>query len=252
MIKKVTIIGSGNIATQLGMALHKNKFDIIQIISRNKQTGKNLAKKTKSQFTDKLNEIKKTELIIICVNDDEIINIIKKLPNTPMVHTSGSTHINIFKHQNDCGVFYPLQSLNKDINVDFQNVPICIESNNNNLEKKLNYIANKISQQVVMLNSKQRKYLHLSAVIASNFSNYCYLIAQSILKEEKIDFNLLLPLIQHTANKTLKANPKKNQTGPAMRGDTNIIKEHLAILKNPNHKKIYKLLSDNIINEYAK
>ena len=125
MIKKITIIGSGNVATQFSLAFKKVNIEIVQIISRNKQSGKQLAKKINTSFSHSFKQILNTDLIIICVNDDEIKNVIKKLPNYPMAHTSGSTDINIFRKQKIYGVVYPLQSLNKGIQVDFQNIPIC-------------------------------------------------------------------------------------------------------------------------------
>jgi len=252
MIKKITIIGSGNVATRLSLALKKGNMEIVQIISRNQQSGTELAKKTTALFSNNPKKILKTDLILICVNDDEIINLIKQLPNIPMVHTSGSTDINVFKNQKNYGVFYPLQSLNKELDIDFKNIPICIEANNNPLQKILYQIAKNISKNVIVLNSHQRKHLHLAAVIASNFSNFSYLIAKKHLSEHKIDFSLLKPLIIYGSQKILHNDPALTQTGPAKRGDQKIIKEHLTMLKDQNHRKIYKLLSDNILNEYAK
>ena len=49
--------------------------------------------------------------------------------NTPIVHTSGSVGLDVFKNKIDnFGVFYPLQSFNKDIEMELENVPICIEA----------------------------------------------------------------------------------------------------------------------------
>ena len=50
MINKVTIIGSGNIATQLSLAFYSRKIKIIQILSRNRNTGKKLANLIKADF----------------------------------------------------------------------------------------------------------------------------------------------------------------------------------------------------------
>ena len=45
MIKKITIIGSGNVATQLSLAFKNANIKIVQIISRNIRSGSKLAKK---------------------------------------------------------------------------------------------------------------------------------------------------------------------------------------------------------------
>ncbi len=160
------------------------------------------------------------------------------------------TPIDIFTNQKNHGVIYPLQSLNQDLMIDFQNIPICVEANSESIKNKLITLSQKISKKVIILNSKKRQYLHLAAVIASNFSNYCYLLAKNILEKEKIDFDLLNPLIQYTAEKNLNQKPKINQTGPAKRGDLKTIQEHLNLISDKNYKKIYKLLSESILKEY--
>ena len=99
MIKKITIIGSGNTATQLGLAWYNANIEIVQILSRNKKAGQNLAKKLKSQFIQNPNDLKKVDLILICVNDDNISEVVNSLPNVNIAHTSGSTSINILSEK---------------------------------------------------------------------------------------------------------------------------------------------------------
>ena len=252
MIKKISIVGSGNVATHLALAFQKANIKIIQVVSRNEKGGELLAKHTNSLFTSNIKSLLKTDLIIICVNDDNIASIVKQLPNIPIVHTSGNTSITVFSNKLNYGVLYPLQTLNKEIYSDFKNIPLCVEGNNANFEKDILQLGQKISNKVHFVNSEKRKHLHLSAVIASNFSNFCYLIAKKQLDSQNLNFDLLKPLILETAKKIINSDPKITQTGPAKRGDKKVIKQHLEILKDDNYKKIYKLLSQNILKEYGK
>ena len=252
MIKKITLIGSGNMASHLGSALKAANIKIHQVFSRNRTTGKKLSNRLQAEFVENIGYLTEVDLIIICVNDDNIEDISNQLPNLTTIHTSGNTSMNILKQQTSHGVLYPIQTLHKTSRIDFKKIPICIEANNPLLQQNLVKLSKLISDNVLTLDSEKRKYLHLAAVIASNFSNYCYLIAKNILEKENIDFNLLQPLIQHTAKKNLSSSPFENQTGPAKRGDKKTIQAHLSLLKNENYKKIYKLLSQNIIKEYEK
>jgi len=252
MIKKIVIIGSGNVATRFALEFKKVNIKILQIISRNKNSGQNLAKKVQALFSTNFDDLIKSDLILICVNDDNIKLIVKKLPNLPMVHTSGNKSMSILDNRSNCGVIYPLQTLNKDDDVNFKTTPICIESNNSVFENDIFLLCRKISNKVCYLNSEKRKYLHLSAVIASNFSNFCYHIAKKQLDDKNIDFELIKPLILETANKIFYTQPESSQTGPAARGDKRVIKEHLEMLKDDNYKKIYKLLSESILKAYGK
>ena len=73
-----------------------------------------------------------------------------------------------------------------------------------------------------------------------------------MLKEKNISFDLLKPLIKHTAEKNLNREPRKNLTGPAARRDLKTINEHLDLIDNKNYKKIYKIISKTIIDRYEK
>ena len=252
MIKKISIIGSGNVATHLGLAFKYSGVKIQEIISRNKESGFALSKKLDCMFNNQFANFLKTDLIIICVKDDNIKEVIKKLPNISMIHTSGSTDISVFDGRKNTGVLYPVQTLKKEIKIEFKSIPICIEANNEVFKKKLISLGNKISNKIYYLNSFQRKHIHLAAVIVSNFSNFCYIIAKKHLDNYEIDFSLLFPLIIKTANNITESDPIDNQTGPAKRGDNKIINEHLKMMKNKNYKKIYQLLSQNILEEYEK
>ena len=252
MIKTISFIGSGNVATRFAIEFRSVGIKINNIFSRNQLTGKKLAKRVNASYINNIKDLNKCDLIMICVNDDNIKDIISILPNTLIVHTSGCTTLDVFTGKKNYGVIYPVQTLTKDNKVDFKKVPICIEGNSKNTENKLSNLASKISKQIHIINSQSRKLLHLAAVISCNFSNYCYLIAHNILDEKNIDFKILQPLIKHTAEKNIQNPPYDNQTGPARRGDLITINHHLELLKNKKYKKIYKLLSESIIKEYEK
>jgi predicted short-subunit dehydrogenase-like oxidoreductase (DUF2520 family) len=89
--------------------------------------------------------------------------------------------------------------------------------------------------------------LHVAAVFANNFSNHMYTLAEKILKKETISFGLLRPLIRSTAENVQYRSPSEVQTGPAKRGDEEILKAHLEILKDdPELKTIYELMTSGI------
>ena len=254
-ISTVTIIGSGNVATALGTALIEAGITIIEVFSPNINNSKTLATKLKCRYINNIEDINTTsDLYIIAIPDKEITNVISQLNdiNGIVVHTSGSQPVNILdaNHLN-YGVFYPLQTFTKNEIVNFKDVPICIESPNKKTSESLIELADKISTNVVLLNSNQRQHLHLTAVTVNNFTNLLYNVANELLDEKEIDFSLLYPLIRETANKINKVNPAEAQTGPAKRNDTQTINKHLELLREyPEFREIYKLLSDQITKKY--
>lgn len=244
---KITMIGAGNIATHLCRVLAQSGHEITQVFSRSEQTASELANQINATYTTDLKSINNSDLAIIAVNDDSIQEV-EKYISFPKVHTSGTKSMNLLEGD-EVGVFYPLQTFNKEIEVNFDNIPICLEASNERLMRILSDLANSISEKVIFLNSKQRKYLHLAAVMSCNFSNLLYQFSEELCHKEGIPFDILQPLISETANKIKHTSPKLAQTGPAKRGDVETINNHIHLLDNEIEKqKIYKLLSQSIKN----
>lgn len=253
-INKIVLIGSGNVATHLALALKKNAKDVIHIYGRSIWKAKKLADKINSSFSDKIEDIPaNADLYIISVSDIALSEIINKIDisNKLIVHTSGTSHIEILKNSSDnFGIFYPLQTLSADFNIDFKSIPICIEANTKENEAALYNLAKSISDHVYLISSEERKILHVCAVFVSNFSNLMYSIADDILGKNNLSFDILKPLILETAKKVISNKPKDVQTGPAFRKDHNTIEEHIDFLSDfEDYKNIYKILSDHIIKD---
>ena len=248
MIQKIILIGSGNVATHLGRKIQDSNYDIIQVISKKKDSAKKLADDINASFSNKISNIMPADLIILAIKDEEIERIIPQLPDNPIVHTSGSIPIKVFEEKfTNYGVIYPVQTFNKNIKIKYD-IPFCIEANNKNFEKELIKIIQKISSNICIMNSADRKILHIAAVFACNFSNHMYTIANNLLDKQGIPFSMLLPLIQQTGNKLKYNTPNNLQTGPAKRQDIKIIKTHMELLKdNEKLKEIYNLISNHII-----
>ena len=145
------------------------------------------------------------------------------------------------------GVFYPMQTFSKVKDVNFKTIPVFIEGNSAATEDMIRNFANRLSQRVITLSSADRKYLHLAAVWACNFTNYCYTVASDILGEHGIPFDVLLPLINETTEKLQTLSPKAAQTGPAVRGDKNVMSQQLELMRhNADLQKLYQMLSKGI------
>ena len=247
-MKNIILIGSGNVATHIGIALKNSNFAILQVYSKSIQNAKALAKKLDTHFTNDLSKLKSADLIIVSVNDDAISIVLSQIKNTAIVHTSGSIGLNVFKERfSSYGVFYPLQTFNKEVDLNISEIPFCIEGNSLEFENQLFKIAKILSNNVVKMNSKQRRKLHIAAVFACNFSNHMYSIANELLEKNDIDFKILLPLIKKTITNLEKKKPKEVQTGPAKRNDKVIIREHIDTIKEKEIKELYQKISANII-----
>lgn len=258
MIENVVMIGSGNLATQLALALAEKGIQIKQVFSRSAESARILAEKVNTGYTDNLlNLDNEADLYIIAVKDPAITEVLENLrlsENQLIVHTAGSVPMNILEgFSSNYGVFYPLQTFSKSRKVDFSDIPICIEANHPSSLLELEELGQRISNSVSQINSEERKTLHLAAVFTNNFVNHFYTIGAEILQAKKLDFELLRPLIRETAAKIETLHPVDAQTGPAKRNDQTIIDLHLKMLHNkPEYQKIYSFVTESIFQVHQK
>lgn len=254
---QIVILGAGNVAFHLSKALIEANHQIIQIYSRTNNSAEILAKQHSTAFTSNLQMLSNNaDLYIITVSDDAISKILEQYDfiNKNVVHTAGCVPISVFEPElKNYGVIYPLQTFSKSRDVNFREIPICIEANNNQFESLLLELAGEISDSVWKIDSPQRLQLHLSAVFANNFVNHLYFIAKDIISESGIDFKILYPLINETAKKAMQLGPKLAQTGPALRNDSESLKKHLELLSSmPEYRAVYNALTKDIYMKHNK
>jgi|LSQX01.3.fsa_nt_gb predicted short-subunit dehydrogenase-like oxidoreductase (DUF2520 family) len=247
---KVVLGGNGNLAWHLGYALQKNGIEILQIYGRNQTHIQAFAKEWKVPHTHLLEQLTPhADMYIFALKDDAYAELCSTFPfrNACMVHTSGSVDNAIFQSLTPHGgVLYPFQTFTKGIELNFRDIPLCVDSHDSDCEQNVLLLANKLSDHVYRINSNQRKSLHLSGVFACNFVNAMYYLAKNMAAENEIDFALLRPLIAETARKVQMHLPEEVQTGPAIRSDQSIMSAHLEWLKDPQLKDLYVSISDII------
>jgi predicted short-subunit dehydrogenase-like oxidoreductase (DUF2520 family) len=250
---KVVIIGSGNVAQHLISAFAKSdSVEVIQAFARKKESLLHLL--DSQLIIDDYTNMQEADLYIIAVSDNAINEVSTQFPfqNRLVVHTSGSIAMNDLNSKNRKGVFYPLQTFSKSKEINFQEIPICLETDIEKDYQILETVAKAISNKIYAISSKQRKAIHVSAVFVCNFVNHLYQIGNEICIENDISFAILKPLIKETASKIETLSPLDAQTGPAKRNDTQTINSHLNFLTNENQKEIYKLLTKSIIDNGKK
>ena len=247
-LKTIVFIGAGNVATVLSKGI-KDSYNVVQIYSKTLASARKLGSMLKCAYTNDLKKLLDADIYIIAVKDDAVGKVasVLKLKNKLVVHTSGSVKMEVLeKVSSDYGVLYPLQTFTKNTKLK-AGIPICIEGSTKNVVKELGAIVKELNGKAYYLDSDQRSILHLAAVFANNFSNYMFTVAQHIVEESGLPFEILLPLIEETVGKLKLNPPEKNQTGPAVRGDKETIKKHELLLRNNlQYLALYKLLTKNI------
>jgi len=247
----IVIIGSGNVAAVLGRKFKAAGHNIVQIFSRNATAATELAYEWDTESTNyKILINKNADIYIIAVSDDAIDDVVDelKLPGKVVAHTAASLPKEALKNvTNHYGVFYPLQSLRKEM-TGLPDMPIFFDGSDSIAKSKLATLAHSISKEnVTEAGDDARLKLHVAAVIVSNFTNHLYSLAEEYCRKEGLDFKQLLPLIEETTSRLKNISPTAAQTGPAQRHDNETIHKHLDLLKNhPQLKNLYVLLTESI------
>lgn len=256
---KISVVGAGNVANHLVSKLYVEGHTIHEVCNRGITKARNLAKKVKATALSDLNKLdKKIDLLLIMVSDDAIKSIgdqlHKRFKNSKVLvaHTSGSVSSKSLKALPQYGVFYPLQTFVNIKEKEWSQIPILITANNNTNKKKLKALAESLGLTAILKSDKQRKALHLSAVIVNNFINHLFCLNNDWLDKNKSDFSLLLPLINKTISNAAENNACDLQTGPAKRNDQDVIDGHIKSLKNfPELKEVYQVFSQSIKNKHS-
>ncbi len=249
---KIVILGTGNIAQHLFDAFEEHSnLEVVQVLGRNDPALEYFNKSTETDTN--FGELADADIYIAAVSDDSIYAVCEqlKITNKLVVHCSGSMEMTAMPSHNRRGVFYPVQTFSKGRHVDFKDVPICIEAENDRDLAALNGLATTLSCHVYTVTSKQRGHVHLAAVFVNNFTNYLYGVGAEICRKNGLPFDILHSLIAETAAKIQEVSPIKAQTGPARRADKGTIAKHLALLQQKNYFEIYSLLSRSIEETYG-
>lgn len=250
----IVSIGAGNVASHLIPALFQNDFPISCIFSRKIDNASCLAKRVNSSCTDKFEEIPlNADVYLISLTDHAISDAVKILKGVKgtVIHTAGSIGMEIFREKvTRFGVLYPVQTFNKTIELDLSNIPFLIEASDKSSLQLISDLARVFSSDIRFMNSEQRKWVHLAAIFACNFVNHMFTRAEQMLSKEDIDFKILIPLIEETIRKAKQGNPSRVQTGPAVRGNFNVVDDHARLLKKyPDLQNLYTFVT-KMIYEY--
>ncbi|MDQ4142024.1 MAG: DUF2520 domain-containing protein [Bacteroidota bacterium] len=250
----IALIGAGNVAWHLGRALEQAGHRIVLVYSRTLVKAEFLSEALlQAHPTHQLDfSLIKADVFILAIKDDAVNEVLEKAvfpSDSLVVHTSGSLPLSVITGQSKIrgGVFYPIQTFSKEIDIDLKQTPIGLEASNPTDLSLLKKLAESISSQVIELPTEARKTIHLAAVFACNFTNHLLGISQELLEKHQLNFTVLHPLITGTLQKAFTHSPFQVQTGPAVRFDQNILAQHQQLLQHhPNYLAIYISLTESI------
>lgn len=253
----VTIIGTG----ALGSALHTffNNAGYAVRSTWNSKGGLIYSEKS-SEYHQIYSLIPKTnseigDLVFITTPDDLIKKIASNLSQNSVswedktvVHCSGnltSDELNALSKKGAKVVsMHPIQTFKKgDGSERFKNIMISLQGDEK-ARKQLAPIIREMQAKPLLLDKKQKRSLHIAAVMASNYLVALMFSVENLLKDVELDegFDALETLVHQTVQNIFENGPTKALTGPISRGDRESVETHMKELAGRDQEKIYKIL----------
>lgn len=250
--RRIAVIGTGNVATHLIEWFEAAGFLVTSVYTRHPD------EHSQSTFIirDHLNyEEELCDFIVIATKDDAVAQVVAQLSNTGqaiILHTSGTVPLAVLERPDfaGTGILYPLQTLQKDRAITLDRVPFLIEGKTQGDLAAITALCDAVGINHSVASSEERLTYHVSAVISANFTNHLLFIAEKFLAGQQLNANILRPLMHETIQKAFELGALNSQTGPARRGDEQTLKRHIDLLKDPQVKQLYEIISNSILSTY--
>ena len=242
----IVIIGQGNVGSNLQHGFAQKGVRTQMVSSR-----------------EGLDRLPIADVYIYAIRDEALLSVVQKVSEEAMLfsnkhlrtalhlHTSGTMPLSVFGETfPHAGVMYFFQTFSKAKLIDdFSQIPVFVEGKQIDDLSAIFTLAQTLTPRVYEATQHDRERLHVAGVFANNFTNQMYAIAADILRDTHIPFQVLLPLIDQTAEKVHHLPPREAQTGPAKRKDEQVMRHHLSLLKTEEQQQLYRLVSKMIQSE---
>jgi predicted short-subunit dehydrogenase-like oxidoreductase (DUF2520 family) len=249
-LEHICLIGTGKLSRHLAKKLSIFKDKPLFIWGRNSEQAASIASEFGLVHLNNIQEIPENSGVLLCVSDHAIEQLANELKDKSpfLIHFSGTQSISrLTPFTPNAAIIWPNQSFSNAVHIDWKNVPLILEVSNETSKVWLMEIVNALGGSAVFLDEESRKKLHLAAVVANNFINHLFVLTETWCIQNKLDFKLLLPLINQSTQNLQNQSPSQLQTGPASRNDWTTIHSHIEMLSHfPELKQVYTLFSDQL------
>ena len=183
------------------------------------------------------------QLIFITTSDSEIEQVVSELvvagvDKKTIVHCSGLVPVTVLNPLSKKGAltgsFHPNQAITENTQ-DFGRTVFDIVGGED-VFSMLEKIAKSLNAEVISITEEQKQYLHIAAVMASNYQVTLMHLARKTGEEGGLDSKLvqktMLPLMKSVLGNLQAFTPAQALTGPIARGDVETLQQHVKLLKN--------------------
>ncbi|NMB41137.1 MAG: DUF2520 domain-containing protein [Firmicutes bacterium] len=266
-MKKIAIIGAGNVGKVLGYSLKNKGYQIIASFSRTEKARQVAAKLFDCPVFSKPEEaVENADIVFLTTPDQAIKEVCDCIAvnkgftkNQVVLHASGahSSEILLSARKQGAGTLslHPLQTF-PELEAGLRSLPgtfFAVEGDEDVFGVAAEMVQ-ALGGQMLSIPTDMKVIYHAAACVACNYLTSLMDMALKMYGLMEIPpkkaFESLSPLIYSTLNNIGKLGPEKALTGPVSRGDLTTINSHLEALTKhaPELLSLYKLLGSYTVN----
>ena len=243
----VSIVGCGRVGGAIGLALRENGYEIAAVWSNSRAGRQRAHRLLDAPVLEPAAVADAGELVFLSVSDDAIAPMAKQIvpgirKGKCVVHTSGGVSVKTLDPVRNAGAHvgsvHPLQTIpDPETGARALNgsaVAVTCEPRDRG---SLHAVARAWGGQPFTLADENKSIYHAAAIFASNYVVTTMWAAQELLRSIGVrnPGPLLEPLVRASVDNVFESGPAKSITGPVVRGDTGIVRKHIADLKKADH-----------------
>lgn len=257
---EVSIIGTGRLGTTLALALAGSGYAIRSLVSRGGQSARKAARLLDADVqvlaAKQLRTLIDADLFLITVPDDQIAAVGRELSEinadrrkVTVLHTSGALSSEVLAPLRGkgwhTGSIHPLMSVAAVHDASLEGAYWSVEGDRSALRLG-KQIVRDLGGKSFSIRTEDKPLYHAAAVMVSGNVVALFDVALEMLGECGLDRKtaraVLLPLIASTVRSLETKTPEESLTGTFSRGDLETVKRHLAVMRNPEVRSLYRIL----------
>ncbi len=257
----IAIVGPGRLGSALAVELKRAGYEISGIVSRNtiasKRKAATLARKTRAQASAADDACLNADVIWFCVPDRKIKNAARQLASTIAwkrkiaFHSSGallSDELNILRERGAAvGAIHPMMTFVTGAIPSLKGVPFAMEGDAAAIRAAW-HIVRDLGGEAFTIRKQHKTAYHAWGSFASPLLIALFVTAEQVARAAGLSVQQarrkMLPIIRQTLANYETLGPAAAFSGPIVRGDAQIVRKHLQMLRTiPEAREAYLALA---------
>jgi predicted short-subunit dehydrogenase-like oxidoreductase (DUF2520 family) len=251
----ITLIGAGNLAHALALALHAAGYRIEEIVSRpsSRLRAKRLAGQVHSRATTSSNAALSADILWFCVNDDAIRACAEEYATKTAwqskiaLHSSGalaSDELRALKRRGAAiASAHPMMTFVAGKTAGMKDVAFALEGDAA-AERAARRIAKDLGGHPFQIRKENKALYHAIGAFCSPLVIALLATGEKVARQARVPASelprVMQPILRRTIENYMKQGAAASFSGPINRGDAATVRKHLAELKKvPQAREIY-------------